>query len=306
MQNSKRLFHAFIARFRKNAQIRANTFQREVERVLSITARENRVSLKDAYSYARSIMTCSMLRLETHAAALVILVISISTGIFVAYGATDIDTRISMITVGMLVGTSLSALVLYLLLPLHLLTNISLWTVAAIHSFTAATIFCLIEPEIIRYLHPYPVPTRLEVFVPFLLLSGLVDIFILWQFKSQVCLRAYKKRHKAQTIEALLPTQRRSEIWAISAADHYVEIITDHGRHMHRMTMKSAVAKTDENEGLRVHRSHWAAYSAMVTLIKEGERYFLTLRNGERIPVSPQMAPKVRAYLDGAPLLAAQ
>ncbi|NOR63849.1 MAG: hypothetical protein GQ535_15340 [Rhodobacteraceae bacterium] len=247
-----------------------------------------------------------MLRVETHAVSFVILIIAIGTGIFIPYGATDILTRISVIAVAMLTGTSFSALILYLLLPIHLVKNISLWSIAAFHTFLAATVFSLIEPEIIRYLHPYPVPTRLEVFVPFLLLNGLVDVFILWLFKSQICLRTYTKRHKTQSIKALLPAQKYSEIWVISAADHYVEIISEQGRHMHRMTMKSAVAKTDEGEGLRVHRSHWVAHRAMFTLSKEGERYFLTLRNGERLPVSPKMAPEVQAYLDKGQLLAAQ
>ena len=306
MQTPQRPFHAIVARLRKIARANANIFQREVERVLSTTAHDKRVSLKDAYSYSRNIITCSVLRLETHVAALIILIIAIGTGIFIPYGTTDIITRISVISVAMLTGTSLSALILYLLLPIHLLQNISLWAIAALHCIVAATVFSLIEPEIIRHLHPYPVPTRLEIFVPFLLLNGLVDIFILWQFKSQICLRAYKQRHKTQPINALLPTQKRNEIWAISAADHYVEIVTEHSRHMLRMTMKSAVAKTGEGEGLRVHRSHWVAYRAMLSHIKEGERYFLILRNGERIPVSPKMAPEVQRHLDKGQPIAAQ
>ncbi len=293
-----RALHALATKFRKNAQHRAEGFQREVERVLGITAKEKQVSLKNAYAYSRSILTCSMLRLEAHVAAITILVMAIGTSIFIPYDATDFATRVSVISVAMLAGTSISILVLYLLLPIHLLANISLWSIAAIHILIAATIFSQVEPEIIRYLHPYPVPTRLEIFVPYFLMSGLVDIFILWLFKPRICLRSYKRRHKAETVKAILSAQKQNKIWVISAADHYVEFITKHGREMHRMTMKSAAAKTSEGEGLRVHRSHWVAFRAMLSLAKEGERYFLTLRNGQKIPVSKNIAPEVQQYLE--------
>ena len=69
------------------------------------------------------------------------------------------------------------------------------------------------------------------------------------------------------------------------------------GRHMLRMTMKTAVAKTDAGKGLRVHRSHWVAYKAMLSLEKEGERHVLMLRNGQKVPVSRNKVAEVRHYL---------
>jgi len=307
LQFPKHLIFNLIDKIKNSSQTRSDGFQREVERVLALAAHQKKVSVSEAFSYSRSILDCRLLRVEILAAALTILLISIGTSIFIPYSATDILTRFTVISTAMIAGTLVSALVLYLLLPLHLLRNFSLWAVSAIYCFVSSAIFSLIVPETIRTLNQsYPVPTWLEIFVPFLLLIGLADIFILWQLKSQTCLRAFKRRHESKSINALLPTQKRSDVWVISAADHYVEIVTEQGSHLRRMTMKSAIAKTDETEGLRVHRSHWVAYRAMLSLAKESERSFLTLRNGERIPVSSKMAAEVKEYLDSAGLYAAQ
>ena len=295
-----------IARFRLSANARTDAYQSEVDRVLRLGTEQAKPAFKDAESYARSIMSCSMLRLETHAAALIILILASCTSIFVPYGATDIFTRIGVIATAMAIGTWGSILLLYLLLPLHILYNFSLWLVAIIHSLAATAVFTLIAPLAIANFESFPMPTTANIFVPFLLLIGLADLFVLWQFKPQVCARAYRERHLANTIETILPAQKRGEVWVISAADHYVEFVTEKGRHMARMTMKVAVDKTAEADGLRVHRSHWVAYKAMLSIDKIGERHSLTLRNGDQIPVSAKSVEAVRCYLDSRQLSAAQ
>ena len=291
---------------RNLAKARCDGFQREIERVLALTTQKKSLSLKDAFSYSRSILSCSLLRSETHIAALAILVISISTSIFMPYGATDIITRISLISSAMFLGTALSILTLYLLLPLHLKFNISLWPIAVVHSVIAATIFSLIEPVAMIFFAPYPIPGFLTIFTPFLLLSIIADGFVLWNFKSRVCMRTYQHLHQSDTIETMVPSQKRGEIYHISAADHYVEIFTGNGHHMHRITMKAAVEKTSPDTGLRVHRSHWVAYNAMLSMEKSGGRHILTLRSGAKVPVSPKQVPEVQNRLNAPRLRAAE
>ncbi len=289
--------HAIILRMREKARANSARFQCAVERVLALTVSRQPVSVKDAYSYSRSLISCSMLNPEPHIAAIVILIISISTSIFMPYDAADITTRISLISLAMLLGTMLSLFILYLLLPLHLLVDISLWSIAVVHCLVAAGIFSLIEPEVIILFAPYPIPSFLEIFIPFFLLSILVDDFILWNFKGRICARTYRRRHQAGTIETLLPSQKRGEVWLISAADHYVEITTKNGKHMHRMTMKAAVEMAGPTKGQRVHRSHWVAFAAMLSLESVSGRYTLTLRSGAKVPVSPKQAPEIQRFL---------
>jgi hypothetical protein len=142
------------------------------------------------------------------------------------------------------------------------------------------------------------VPTFSEIIIPILLLYALTDIFVLWQLKPYICLLEYEKTHHTDHLETLLPAEKRGAIWLMSAADHYVEFTTALGSYMRRMTMKSAVEKATHGEGLRVHRSHWVAYKAMLSLEKDGERFILTLRSGQRVPVSPKLAPEVQCRLD--------
>lgn len=282
----------------EKAKVRADGAQREVDRVLQLAAQPPPVSLKNAYRYSRGFITVVLLSPEIHLAAIVILIISLGTSIFVPLAAADFSTRVVLVGLAMVFGSTLSVAILYLILPLHLMLNISLWSVAVIHSLLAAAVFSLAEPTVSGAITAYPMPSYMEVFIPFFLLGILADDFILWHLKDRVCLRAYKRRHKADTIETLLPSEKRGEVWLISAADHYVEITTRNGTHMHRMTMKAAVEKAGPSKGLRVHRSHWVAFAAMMSLEKDGERTMLTLRNGQRVPVSQQTVAKVACFLD--------
>ncbi len=287
-----------IANFRQKGQTKVASLQRNIEQVLRLVARGDSVSLKTAYSYSSSIVSSILLSFEIHFAAIAILVFAFSTNMFVPYGATDIVTRIILISVAMLFGSAISLLVVYTILPIHLFFNISLWSLAVLHATATAALFSLYEPTINRALSPGPVPDFLILFLPIFLVNLLASNFMLLHYKDRICLRVYKRLHKAESIKALLPSEKRGEVWLISAADHYVEITTEHGTHTHRMTMKAAVEKAGPHKGIRVHRSHWVAHSAMLTLEKQGERHMLTLRNGLRVPVSPKNAAAVACALD--------
>ncbi len=289
---------AALEEARQHSRSRAKLSQREVDRILQNALRNKRPSWPEAFAYARAVVVSSFHRPAVHVAAVAILVLVLGSGIFIPFGSTDILTRLSLISVAMAVGTSLSFLLLYLFLPLHLRYRVSHYGIAAIHTVVSAVVFCLIEPEIIRYFQAYTVPEFSEIFLPILLLYGMVDLFVLWQFKNKICMRHFERTHKQDSIETLLPTEKRGEVWLMSAADHYVEFTSEQGTHLRRMTMKAAVEKVPHGTGLRVHRSHWVAYSAMLSMEKDGERYFLILRNGKRVPVSPKNTPKVKCYLD--------
>lgn len=293
-----RLLRAALEAVRQYARIRAARGQCEVDRFLKAALQTKRASWADSFAYARAVVMGSLYRPAVHVAAAAIVTIVVGSGIFIPFGSTDVLTRLSLISVAMLVGTSLSLLVLYLLLPLHLRYRVSLWGISAGHTLICAIVFCLIEPKIIHHFQAYTVPEFGEIFLPILLLYGLAHLFALWQIKEKVCLLHFERTHKQDHFDTLLPTEKRCDIWLMSAADHYVEFTSEQGTHLHRMTMRSAVENVEKGVGMRVHRSHWVAFAAMLSMEKDGERFFLTLRHGARVPVSPTNAPKVACYLD--------
>lgn len=68
--------------------------------------------------------------------------------------------------------------------------------------------------------------------------------------------------------------------------DHYVEAHTDLGSELVLMRFSDALKEVSGLEGMRVHRSHWVASSAVARVVREGGRTFVELNNGERVPVS--------------------
>ncbi len=298
MPAPRHYIYASYSKLCNKVKVLADDAQREVDLILKLAAHPAPISLKNAYKYSRAFITVVLLRPEIHLAAMVVLIISLGTSIFVPFAAADMSTRVVLIGLAMLVGSTLSVAILYLILPLHLMLDISLWSVAVIHSLMTASLFCLVEPAVSEAITAYPMPSYMEVFIPFFLLGVLVDDFILWHLKPRLCLRSYKRLYIDDTIETLLPSEKRGEVWLISAADHYVEISTRNGTHMHRMTMKSAVEKAGPSKGLRVHRSHWVAFAAMLSLEKDGERTMLTLRSGQRVPISQKNVAMVACFLD--------
>ncbi len=289
---------AFYSKLNRKAKARADIAQRKIDGILQETLQNQRPSWPVAFAYAKQVLIGCIYKPAIHAAAVAILLIAIGSGIFIPLDQADLFTRVSLISVAMLVGSGIALVTLVLLLPLHLRYRLNLWANVALHALVSTTIFCLIEPEIIRNFQSYKVPGFADIFVPVLLLHGLADLFVLWQIKGNICVLEYSRKHERDHIETVLPTEKRGEVWLISAADHYVEITTQNGTHMHRMTMKAAVEKAGPDEGLRVHRSHWVAYAAMLSLEKDGERNMLTLRSGERVPVSQKNVAKVRCFLD--------
>jgi len=283
---------------------RAEVYQREIDALLKEAIKHETLSWKKAFSYAKFVSLFGLFLFEVHAAAIATFIIILGTGIFIPVGTADTSTRLSLVVVAMLIGTSLSIFVFYLLLPFHIRYKINLWLITALHSLACAVIFSLLEPEIIRNFQVYSlpvfhtVPLFRDILIPVLLLFALFDIFIIWQVQSRICVRDYQEKHTSDHIETLLPAEKRGKVWLMTAADHYIEVFTDQGSHMHRITMKAAVDRVEKNEGLRVHRSHWVAYEAMLSLEKNGERFFLTLRNGQKVPVSPKALPVVQCHLD--------
>ena len=291
------VFRATPERFRIGFNRCATTSQCAIDLSLQKATQPKFRDWKNAVEYARRVALGNVFRSEVHIAGITLLLIVIGTQIFIPFSVSDIPTRAAIALGALGLGTGITFILFFLVLPFHYMYRISLWPLVIAQNVATTAIFSLIEIRILERINAFTVPSYLELFFPVLLLHGLAEFFLLWQFKDKICVREHLAKYATNHLNAVLPCEKRGEIWSMSAADHYVEFTTDQGRHMARMTMKDAVAKIDAQDGLQVHRSHWVAYNAMLSIDKIGERHILTLRNGDQIPVSTRFAHKVRGHL---------
>ncbi len=99
-----------------------------------------------------------------------------------------------------------------------------------------------------------------------------------------------------------LPAERRGELFAMVAHDHYVEVVTDRGRHLVLMRLSDAAELCGPCDGMRVHRSAWVARAGISELIVKGRRMWICLPDGSMITVSRQHQDAVRDFLAERPL----
>ncbi len=76
-----------------------------------------------------------------------------------------------------------------------------------------------------------------------------------------------------------------SDLWAISAEEHYLRLHGPFGNRMIRHSFGAALEQMPVGQGLQVHRSHWVAFGR-VAAIESGSSMQLRLADGTHIPVS--------------------
>ena len=90
-----------------------------------------------------------------------------------------------------------------------------------------------------------------------------------------------------------LPVEKRAPLTRIEAQDHYLLVVTRAGSELLLMRMADAEAELPRHLGLRVHRSHWVALSAVKGRRRRDGRLTLLMADGAEVPVS-------RGYRDAA------
>jgi hypothetical protein len=83
-----------------------------------------------------------------------------------------------------------------------------------------------------------------------------------------------------------LPSELQAPLLSLSAIDHYTEVMTEKGTTRLLLRLSDAIAEAAPTPGLRLHRSHWVARSAIVAARRDGPRAFVTLTDGSERPVS--------------------
>lgn len=188
-------------------------------------------------------------------------------------------------------------LVSVFLYPFHLIMRVNIWVLTVLNALISANIFAYVEPVIPNYFYSEGVLSYKDLIFGILVFYMIALLYLQLRLNKYVCLNRYWDRHDIHDINSLIPADKRGEIVALYAQDHYVNITTDKGEHLHRMSMKEAMEMIPENTGLQVHRSHWVAFSAIGKLQKISDKYHLNLRNGAQIPVSRAKISDLRKYL---------
>ncbi|MDU9002459.1 LytTR family DNA-binding domain-containing protein [Sedimentitalea todarodis] len=80
-------------------------------------------------------------------------------------------------------------------------------------------------------------------------------------------------------------------ILRLSVRDHYVDVISGTGSETIRMRFADAIDEMDTVKGHCTHRSHWVVEEAIVDAGRDGSKVFLTLTNGDQVPVSRKYKP---------------
>ena len=88
-----------------------------------------------------------------------------------------------------------------------------------------------------------------------------------------------------------------TQVWALTAQDHYVRVLTDQGAALILMRLGDAIGECADIQGIRTHRSHWINLTAVGQAQDVRKTATLTLKNGETIPVSKSKMKDVAAAL---------
>ncbi|GEM_PF-1727555 len=96
-----------------------------------------------------------------------------------------------------------------------------------------------------------------------------------------------------------LPFKKRGALHALSAELHYVRVYTSAGNDLVLMRFSDAVAQCGKTEGLRIHRSHWVALSAIAEVSCESGNMMVRMHDSLEFPVSRSYQGVVRNALPG-------
>ena len=82
-----------------------------------------------------------------------------------------------------------------------------------------------------------------------------------------------------------LPPHIGTDIIAISANQHYVDVHTRQGHALILYRLSDAIREMGD-KGVQIHRSHWVAYDAITDIKTNGGIYSVVLHSGLEFPVS--------------------
>ena len=125
-------------------------------------------------------------------------------------------------------------------------------------------------------------------------LAAQVGVISLWIAAMRYVLLVWRKEADPEVDQSSQPRlfQRLegigdAEVLRLSAEDHYTVVsLSDGSTQRILLRLSDGIAEMDGVEGYVTHRSHWVAASAVAGTRREKGRVFLSLTNGDEVPVS--------------------
>lgn len=98
-----------------------------------------------------------------------------------------------------------------------------------------------------------------------------------------------------ERLASRLPAHLGQDIVALEMEDHYVRVHTARGSALVLMRMGDAAADLAAVDGMRVHRSWWAARRAVDEIVRHGRTTVLVMKGGLQVPVARDRMPDLVA-----------
>ncbi len=254
-------------------------------------------SFRDAMAAASKIILAHVFLPEFYFVLFSITFLVFANGAFIEPGVDYGQVRPLLLALtGVLAGVLPLALA-FVTAPFHLLIGANLWLLTSLHVVLTAVIFSAIQPLFARLFLDEGIAEFAQLLFPMLIFYGFAEFYLLARLNPTLSFSQYKARHRQPSIKNLIPAPKSGPLISMTSQDHYVEIVTKNGNHLERLTMKNAVAMVPDAAGLQVHRSHWVAYNAMLSLEKTAGRHAVLLQNGTKIPVGKSKLAEVQAFL---------
>jgi len=116
----------------------------------------------------------------------------------------------------------------------------------------------------------------------------------LWLAAMRYVLQVWRKEALSEDVTSDCPRLLKRldgagdlEVFHLSAEDHYIVVgLSDGSSQRILLRLSDGIAEMDGVEGYVTHRSHWVAASAVTGTRRDKGRVFLTLSNGDEVPVS--------------------
>ena len=296
----RQIFNFFTQFFFRLERRRAKEFDHTILRLETVYARiqkSEKVTKQDVLESTRGFVKAHLLSVDFYLLVLGLTILAFSTRGFSLPGVDYGPWRPLVITLAGLLAAIIPLYMAAFLFPFHLTHGVRLWVLTLINIVLSAVVFSLVEPIIPSYFYESGILYFKDLFWKILVFFALALGYMSLRINSKVCMFQYQKRHAKKAIEQVIPVHKHGPLLSLSAQDHYVEITTEKGRHLNRMSMKDAISLVPKNSGIRVHRSHWVSFNAILSLEKSAERYFIFLRNGTKIPVAKAKVARVKEAL---------
>ncbi len=295
------VFTYISARLKKLDQKRAAYHDRAIlalEKLYLRRMQTGKPTLKDALAATDKVMKAHFFIPDLYFILAGILVIVFSSGVFSEPGV-DYGFILPFLVASSGLCASLVAIALaYITVPMHFLFRANIWLMTGVHVVLTSVVFSAIQPHYAALFLEEGVAPFSALIHPVLIFFGLAEFYMLFRLNSYINIDSYVARHILPDIESHIPPKVRGPLISMSSQDHYLEIVTENGSHLIRQTMAKAVTMVPEDAGLRIHRSHWVAFNAIVKMEKTAEKYTVLLKNGQTLPVGKSKVEELQAFLD--------